>query len=427
MTLLVTSIFILGYLLIALEYRINIDKAATAIFIGVLSWLTLFIGHLALGQSLAPLEAGLMHHLAEAASILFFLLGAMTIVEVIDSYDGFRFVLRLLRVRSLWGFLVLATTLTFFLSATIDNLTTTLVMGSILQRVIPAENRNVRLLALSLIVLASNAGGAWSPLGDVTTTMLWIKGCITEKNIILKIFLPSLVSVAIPLLILGRLLRGAQLEIPTQADSELPKRSSLVIFLVGLGGILAVPAMKIFLGLPPFMGMLLSMAIVWMITELFYQRFKSTIDDPARLRIDSALQVIDTPSLLFFLGILLAVGALSEVGILRGMANFLINKIGNMDVVIYILGLISAIVDNVPLVAIVIEMFPLSTFPTDHRIWEFLAYCVGVGGNLLIIGSAAGVVAMGIEKIEFFWYLKRISWIAFLSYTAGALFYVLLV
>lgn len=426
MTLLVASIFIVGYLLIAFEHRLNVDKAATAILIGVLSWLALFAGHLALGEGLDPLEAALMHHLAEAASILFFLLGAMTIVEVIDSYDGFRFVVRLLRVRSLWGFLVLTTLLTFFLSAVIDNLTTTLVMGSILQRVIPAENRSTRRVALSLIVLVSNAGGAWSPLGDVTTTMLWIKGCVTEKNIILKTFLPSLVSVAIPLFILGRSFRGASLEMPTQTDSGLPKRDSFVIFAVGVGGILAVPVMKIFLGLPPFMGMLLSMAVVWLITELFYQRLRGKVDDPTRLRIDSALQVIDTPSLLFFLGILLAVGALAEVGLLRQVATFLMGSIQNLDLVIYILGLISAVVDNVPLVAIVIEMFPLSAFPTDHRIWEFLAYSAGVGGNLLIIGSAAGVVAMGLEKIEFFWYFRRISWVAFVGYTAGALAYVLL-
>lgn len=427
---LLIGLFIIGYTFIALEHRLHIDKAATAILLGTASWFLLFgIPLLTQGSIPHDIEEGLLHHLAEAASILFFLLGAMTIVEVIDSYDGFQFVLRLLKVRSLWGFLVILVALSFFLSAVIDNLTATLLMVSLLQKAIPSEQRNVRLLGSSLVVLAANSGGAWSPLGDVTTTMLWIKGCITEANIVKRVFLPSLVSVAIPFIVLGRLLRGASIHVDRALESiqeEIPQRVSLTVFIVGIAGILAVPIFKIFFHVPPFLAMLLSMSIVWLLTEILYRRLRKRVDEPVRLRVISALEKIDTPSLLFFLGILLAVGALGQIGVLRWAAQALSETIASLDVVVFLLGILSAIIDNVPLVAAAIEMYPLSEFPTDHRLWEFMAYAAGVGGNLLIIGSAAGVIAMGMEKIEFFWYLKRVSWIAFLGYAAGALTYVLL-
>ena len=425
--------FILGYTLIALEHQIKINKAASAVLTGILSWAFLFGAYGATGT--VHLETSLMHHLSEAASVLFFLLGAMTIVEVIDSYDGFQFIVRLLRVKSLWTFLFIVVFLSFFLSAVIDNLTSTIVMASIFQKVVPRENRSTRLLGISLIVLAANSGGAWSPLGDVTTTMLWIKQRITEVNIIKRTFLPSLVSILVPMLVIGRFLRGTALRQIAERETVVPARVSLIVFVFGIGGILSVPLLKVFLHIPPFAAMLGAMGLVWLVTEILYRRLRKTaIEDPESFRVESALEKIDTPSLLFFLGILLAVGALSEVGLLRDLADFLIRHLAplqlgfmdGMDLVMYLMGILSAIIDNVPLVAVVIEMFPLSEFPTDHRIWEFLAYTAGVGGNLLIIGSAAGVVAMGLENIEFFWYLRRISWLAFIGYTMGALTYLLL-
>lgn len=425
--------FVAGYTLIALEHQVKINKAATAVLTGILSWALLIGGHGAAGT--ADIEASLMHHLSEAASVLFFLLGAMTIVEVIDSYDGFQFIVRLLRVKSLWTFLTIVVFLSFFLSAMIDNLTSTIVMASIFQKVVPRENRSARLLGISLIVLAANSGGAWSPLGDVTTTMLWIKQRITEVNIIKRTFLPSLVSILVPMLVVGRLLRGTALKQVAERETIVPARVSRIVFVFGIGGILSVPLLKVFLHIPPFAAMLGAMGLVWLLTEILYRRLRKTsIEDPESFRVENALEKIDTPSLLFFLGILLAVGALSEVGLLRDLADLLIRHLAplqlgfmdGMDLVVYLMGILSAIIDNVPLVAVVIEMFPLSQFPTDHRIWEFLAYTAGVGGNLLIIGSAAGVVAMGLENIEFFWYLRRISWLAFIGYTMGALTYLLL-
>lgn len=427
MEILIVALFIGGYTLIALEHRLHIDKAATAILIGTTSWLALFGIPLFTQGAVPPhIEESLLHHLSEAASILFFLLGAMTIVEVVDSYDGFQFVMRLLRVRSLWGFLLILVTMSFFLSAVIDNLTTTLLMVSLLQKVLPAENRSARLIGASLVVLAANSGGAWSPLGDVTTTMLWIKGCITEVNIVQRVFLPSLASIVVPFVVLARKLRGASLQVEEISPSEedIPRRVSLVVFLVGIGGILAVPILKIVFHVPPFLAMLLSMGLVWLTTEVFYRRLRRRVDEPMRLRVASALEKVDTPSLLFFLGILLAVGALGEIGALHWSAQALDQHIGNLDLVVFLLGILSAIIDNVPLVAAAIEMYPLEQFPTDHRLWEFMAYAAGVGGNLLIIGSAAGVIAMGMERIEFFWYLRRIAWVAFLGYLLGALLYV---
>jgi len=421
------TLFIAGYAFIALEYRLRIDKAATAILLGTVSWLVLLIFPAFSGSAFPQVEERLFSHVSEIAGILFFLLGAMTIVEVVDSYEGFRFLLDLIRVRSVWGFFGLVTTLTFFLSAVIDNLTATLIMVSLLQKAVPSSQREARLLGASLIVISANSGGAWSPLGDVTTTMLWIRGCITEGFIVQRTFLPSLVSALIPFLVIGRFLRG--ISISAQAPSEnssIPRRVSLVVLILGVGGILSVPLQKYFLHVPPFLAMLLAMGTVWLATEIFYWRLRHQVEEPRHLRVTTALEKIDIPALLFFLGILLAVAALAEVGVLRWAAEALDRTLGSLDWTVFLLGLLSSVVDNVPLVAAAIEMYPLSSYPTDHRLWEFLAYAAGVGGNLLIIGSAAGVVAMGMEKLEFFWYVRRVSWIAFLGYAAGALTYVAL-
>jgi Na+/H+ antiporter NhaD and related arsenite permeases len=298
--------FVAGYTLIALEHQVKINKAATAVLTGILSWALLIGGHGAAGT--ADIEASLMHHLSEAASVLFFLLGAMTIVEVIDSYDGFQFIVRLLRVKSLWTFLTIVVFLSFFLSAVIDNLTATIVMASIFQKVVPRDSRSARLLGISLIVLAANSGGAWSPLGDVTTTMLWIKQRITEVNIIKRTFLPSLVSILVPMLVVGRLLRGTALKQVAERETIVPARVSRIVFVFGIGGILSVPLLKVFLHIPPFAAMLGAMGLVWLLTEILYRRLRKTsIEDPESFRVENALEKIDTPSLLFFLGILLAV------------------------------------------------------------------------------------------------------------------------
>lgn len=421
------SLFLAGYAFIVLEYRLRIDKAATAILLGTVSWLLLLISPGFSGGTLPQAEGRLFHHVGEIAGILFFLLGAMTIVEVVDSYNGFRFLLDLIRVKGGWFFFALVMVLTFFLSAVIDNLTATLIMVSLLQKAVPSEQQEVRWLGASLIVLAANSGGAWSPLGDVTTTTLWIRGCITEASIIQRTFLPSLVSVLVPFFIAGRVLRGVSIQgQPGLGNEAIPRHVSFVVLILGISGILSVPLQKYLLHVPPFLAMLLAMGTVWLVTEIIYWRLRHQVVEPWHLRVTTALEKIDIPALLFFLGILLAVGALAEVGVLRWTAEALDRTLGNLDLVVFLLGLLSAIVDNVPLVAAAIEMYPLSVYPTDHRFWEFLAYAAGVGGNLLIIGSAAGVVAMNMEKIPFFWYLRRISWIAFLGYVAGAFTYMLL-
>ncbi len=421
------SLFIAGYALIALEYRLRIDKAATAILLGTISWLVLLVLPASSGAAFPHAEERLFSHVSEIASILFFLLGAMTIVEVVDSYEGFNFLLGLIQVKRAGRFFAVIAMLSFSLSAFIDNLTATLIMVSLLQKAVPNHQRYARLLGASLIVISANSGGAWSPLGDVTTTMLWIRGCITEFSIVKRTFLPSLVSVLVPLLVIGRFLRGASIQGQALPESSpIPRRVSLVVLILGIGGILSVPLQKYFLHVPPFLAMLLAMGAVWLATEIFYWRLRNQVEEPRHLRVTSALEKIDIPALLFFLGILLAVGALAEIGVLRWAAEALDRTLGSLDWTVFLLGLLSSVVDNVPLVAAAIEMYPLSSYPTDHRLWEFLAYAAGVGGNLLIIGSAAGVVAMGMEKVEFFWYVRRVSWIAFLGYAAGALTYVLL-
>jgi NhaD family Na+/H+ antiporter len=408
--------FVLGYTAIVMEHPLRVNKSATAMLTGVLCWTAL-----ALGSDLDLVGGELAHHLSDIAGILFFLLGAMVIVELIDAHDGFDILTEKIgntsRKRLVWiiGFI------SFFLSAVLDNLTTTIVMVALLRKLI--TERENRLVFAGLVVIAANAGGAWSPIGDVTTTMLWIGGQVTTANIILKTFLPSLVCFLIPAIIISRQMKGMVTK-PVEDDHfKRPAVESKVVLSVGILCLLFVPVFKTITGLPPYMGILFGLSVMWIVTEMMHSDKDER--EKGMFSVNHALRKIDTPSILFFLGILLAVSSLQSAGILASMGHWLDKSVGNLNVISILTGLLSAIVDNVPLVAAVQGTYSLDVYPTDHYFWEFLAYCAGTGGSILIIGSASGVAAMGMEKIRFLWYLKRIGWIALIGYLAGAGVYIL--
>jgi Na+/H+ antiporter NhaD/arsenite permease-like protein len=414
----IVIVFVIGYLAITLEHAIKIDKAATALLTGVLCW-TLYI----LNESDKHLVTHhLMEHLGEISGILFFLLGAMTIVELIDAHDGFQVISDKIKTQNYVTLLWLIGIVTFFLSAILDNLTTTIVMVSMLRKII--DDRERRLLFAGMIVIAANAGGAWSPIGDVTTTMLWIGGQITATNIISQLILPSLICLLLPLLFISRKVKG-RFEMPAKEEKALTNTAfeRNVVLGLGLGILIFVPAFKTLTHLPPFMAMLFGLSVMWIVTEMIHSD-KNT-EDKNFLTVVYALRKIDTPSILFFLGILISVSALQTTGVLQNAAQWLTHAIGNDTIIVIAIGLLSAVVDNVPLVAAAQGMYTMEQYPTDHFFWEFLAYATGTGGSALIIGSAAGVAAMGLEKINFFWYLKRITLMALIGYFAGALVYVL--
>ncbi|HQQ99974.1 MAG TPA: sodium:proton antiporter NhaD [Ferruginibacter sp.] len=414
-------VFILGYAAIAMEHPIRINKAASALVTAALCW---SIYALFSGDAHAVSEH-LTGHLGEVSGILFFLMGAMTIVEIIDAHDGFHLITSRIKTTNKKKLVWIIATLTFFLSAVLDNLTTTIVLVSLLRKIIAEKEE--RLLFSGLVVIAANAGGAWSPIGDVTTTMLWIGGQITAGSIIVQTILPSLVSMIIPVLIISRRMKGtlvrmdAQEEKPVNFNQNAFERN--LVFFVGVGCLLFVPVFKTITHLPPYMGILFGLGLMWMITELIHSGRDE--DEKGVFSVNHALRKIDTPSILFFLGILLSIGVLQATGVLNNLATLMSEKIGNISAITMSIGLLSAIVDNVPLVAAVQGMYPLEQYPTGHYFWEFLAYCSGTGGSVLIIGSAAGVAAMGLEKIEFFWYLKKISWLALIGYLAGAAVFML--
>jgi Na+/H+ antiporter NhaD/arsenite permease-like protein len=363
--------------------------------------------------------------MADIAGILFFLMGAMTIVELIDSHDGFNIITQRIRTKSNRKLLWIISLTTFFLSAVLDNLTTTILMVSLTRKLI--SNERDRWLYTGSIIIAANAGGAWSPMGDVTTTMLWIGQQISPLNIILKLFVPSLTNLLVPLIIMTFLLKSGTLAWQSKNVKTLndiyPFEKNL-IFCSGMFSLLFVPFFKAITGLPPFVGMLLALGFMWGLTEIFHRRKHDKEKDP--LSVVHALRQIDTSTILFFLGILLCISALKSSGILLICANYLTSTLPNQSTTILTIGLFSAIIDNVPLVAAVQGMYPISAFPTDHFLWEFIAYATGSGGSILIIGSAAGIAAMGMEKITFYWYLKRISFIALLGYLAGGFVYIIM-
>jgi Na+/H+ antiporter NhaD/arsenite permease-like protein len=407
--------FVCGYIAIAFEHVIRINKAAIALLTGVFCW-TIYI---VVSQDHHIVAAQLTEHMGEIAGILFFLMGAMTIVELIDMHSGFDVITSRIRVNSKRQLLWVIGILTFFLSAVLDNLTTTIVVISLLTKFTLEQEE--RLLFAGIVVIAANSGGAWSPIGDVTTTMLWIDGRITTGGIILKLFIPSLISAIVPLIIASFMVQGTFCINNDKIESELNQkaiRDRNIVLFFGIGALLFVPVFKTLTHLPPFMGMLFSLGLLWLLTEIIHAN-----KEAAEKRTYSAVHAltrIDMPSVLFFLGILTSISALEVTGLLKSLSLWLDKTIGNVTVINLIIGFASAVVDNVPLVAGAVGIYSIERFAVDHHFWIFLSYCAGVGGSALIIGSAAGIAAMGIAKIEFMWYLKKITPLAVSGYLAGA-------
>ncbi len=419
MSIAIIVIFILGYFAIAFEHNININKAATALVTGVLCW-TVYI---LFTPNKQVVSHQLMEHLGELAGILFFLLGAMTVVELIDAHDGFEVITERIKTKSAIKLLWIIGGLTFFLSAVLDNLTTTIVIVSLLRKLI--DNKEQRLFFVGITVIAANAGGAWSPLGDVTTTMLWIGNQITAGQIIKILFLPSVVCLLLPLIIVSFRLKGVIQPSSKNTNHTLrPKFERTLVFCLGIGILLFVPIFKTVTHLPPFMAILFGLGVLWIATEILHKQKDD--DEKDSLTVARALQRIDTPSILFFLGILISIAALQATGQLTQLAQWLTATVKNETGIVTGIGLLSAVVDNVPLVAAAQGMYSLTQYPTDHFFWEFLAYTTGTGGSALIIGSAAGIAAMGMEKITFVWYLKKISWLALIGFFGGAGVYLLM-
>ena len=439
LTLAIVVVFIMGYLCIALESLTKVNKAPVALLMCVVCW-TLFMvnpsefvlpgmpeltGNAA--GILAHVGESLREHLGETAETLFFLMGAMTIVEVVDTNGGFNFVRDSIQTHSKRGLLWRIAFMTFFLSAILDNLTTSIVMIMVLRKLV--ADKQDRMVYAALVIIAANSGGAFSPIGDVTTIMLWIAGSITTVGVITEILVPSLVSMLVPAFIMQYMLKGklpamaASAEDSTLAFTRVQRR---IIFFLGVGGLMFVPIFRYLTDLPPYMGILLVLGVLWTATEIFHRRMHLG-EDSMSARVIALLRKIDMGTILFFLGILMAVGCLAEIGVLTAMGRGLDSVSGgNHYLVTGIIGVLSSIVDNVPLVAGCMGMYPIAPtgdMAVDGIFWQLLAYCAGVGGSMLIIGSAAGVVVMGLEKITFGWYMKRITWVAFVGYLAGILVY----
>ncbi len=410
-------VFIAGYTAIALEHPLRVGKTAIALLMAVALWVIFSLGEYDITQTVHELS----ENLAEVSQILFFLLGAMTIVEMIDAHKGFKVIIQWIHTKNKVSLLWMTGFATFFLSSILDNLTTSIVMVSLLRKLI--DDKKDRVMFASMVIIAANAGGAWTPIGDVTTTMLWIGDRITSWNIMKALFIPSIVTLSIPLAIESFRLKGTLMvnakKIEEQSKTE---PGGVFVLFLGIGSLIFVPIFKTITHLPPYMGILLGVGIMWMVTDLMHSRH----EERRHLRINEALSRIDISSVLFFLGILLAVGALQSAGILKSLAAGLDHAFADKRLIIYIIGLMSAVIDNVPLVAAGMGMYDVSVFPIDNSLWEMLAFCAGTGGSVLIIGSAAGVVVMGMEKIEFFWYLKRVSLLALIGYSVGFLTYILM-
>jgi Na+/H+ antiporter NhaD/arsenite permease-like protein len=449
---LIILLFIIGYGFIALEHKVNINKTASALLTGILCW-TLFVLSgptdtllgsdvykstmdvlkVELGDNKFSALSGheqfvefvvyqLGHHLNAIAQIIFFLLGAMTIVELVDAHHGFRFITDRIQTKNAKKLLWIICIVTFFLSSVLDNLTTAIVMVSLIRKLIP--DKQMRMFFAGMIIIAANAGGAWTPIGDVTTTMLWIGGQISTVGIMKSLFIPSIVCLIVPLIYLTFTLKGTlgHTHETVQAKHDSVSGGRLMLFL-GIGALVSVPIFKTFTHLPPYMGMLLGLGILWVTSELIHPEMEEA--ERKKYTAAGALMRIDVPSVLFFLGILLAVAALESMLVLQLFAESLSNVFGDNRIIVTLIGLLSAIIDNVPLVAASMGMYSMDMYPQDHMIWEYLAYCAGTGGSILIIGSAAGVAVMGMEKIDFIWYTKKISLIALLGYLGGCAAYLL--
>jgi len=413
------GIFVIAYTAIALEHPLKVNKAASALMGAGMLW-TVYA--LSVGDA-HMVSAQLGESLMSTAQIIFFLMGAMTIVEVVDAHSGFDVITARIKTTRITTLMWLVGFVTFFLSAILDNLTTTIVMISLMRKLL--DKHDDRLFFAGIIVIAANSGGAWSPIGDVTTTMLWIGGQITSLAIIQGVLLPSAVSLLVPLAITAYRLRGREVVAPPRVENGNGLNTTVfernLMFFMGLGVLVAVPAFKSITHLPPFIGILFGLGILWLVGDLVHRRKEDGTKQ--HLTLVHALSRIDMSSIVFFIGILLSVATLEHAHILTSLAKWLDETIGRQDIIVMIIGLASAVVDNVPLVAASMGMYSLTQYPTDHFLWEFLAYCAGTGGSILIIGSAAGVAAMGIEKIHFFWYVRKISGLALLGYLAGAAVY----
>ncbi|MBX7204848.1 MAG: sodium:proton antiporter NhaD [Bacteroidia bacterium] len=443
-------LFSLGYMAIAFEHTIKLNKTASALLTGVFCWTVYAI----YSHEPTPVLNELSHHLSNISGILFFLLGAMTIVELIDAHQGFSVITRLINTRSVSKLFWIVCVTAFFLSAVLDNLTTAIVMVSITRKLI--KNDEHRKVMAGMIIIAANAGGAWSPIGDITTTMLWIGGQITAVNIIKTLLIPSLISLIVPLIIVSYKYRKENTEASSANEDKAYYRQHItgtnLMFFTGIGVLLFVPVFKTITHLPPFVGVLLGLGIVWLVSE-FIHKDKDEEERKPYTAVH-ALSRIDSASILFFLGILLAISALESTHLLAAVSGWMSRTIGNENLIVVAIGLLSAVIDNVPLVAASMGMYPLASpsinteawqyamshqeiiyqghftfnqvtyYLTDARLWEFMAYCAGTGGSVLIIGSAAGVSVMGMEKIDFMWYLKRMSLLALISYFAGTLAYI---
>ena len=432
-------VFIIGYAAIALEHPLKINKTASALLLAVIMWVLFIYGGAdilvsseGLNSFLSETKDGsftdwvthheLLRHLGEISEILFFLLGAMTIVELVDSHEGFRLITDKIKTTNKVKLLWIIGFITFFMSSVLDNLTTSIVMIALLRKLI--DDKHERWFFGGMVIIAANSGGAWSPIGDVTTIMLWIGGHVTTVNIMVKTITASMVSMIVPLAFISMLMKG-NVKRPQRIENKNGKEYTTffernLVFFVGVGALLFVPIFKTITHLPPYIGMLGGLAILWIVTEILHH--SKNDEDKSHLTVAGVIRKVDTPSILFFLGILIAVAALQSVGHLNLLAQILDKHVGNLYVINVIIGLLSAVVDNVPLVAGAMGMYQ-NTFVPDHYFWEMLAYCAGTGGSVLIIGSAAGVAVMGMEKIDFIWYLRKISLWALIGYLAGAATY----
>ena len=443
-TILIIVVFVIGYLMIALEHPLHIDKTAPALMIGVLTWAIFSLGTIYGGYEInweetfdtlgilfhageEPyhyVESLLGHFLIEISYIIFFLMGAMTIVELVDIHDGFHIITSKIKTSNKKKVLWIISILTFFLSAVLDNLTTSIVMVSLLRKLI--DDRETRLYFAGMVIISANAGGAWSPIGDITTTMLWIGDQITVLPTVRDLIIPSLVCMFVPLIFLSqhRIMKGDFPKAETITAHKTTQFERTLILTLGVSCLLFVPVFKTVTHLPPYVGMLFGLSVLWFTTEIIHK--SKSHEEKSRFSVFHALEKIDTPSILFFLGILSAVATLESIGVLHELAHWLDHTINNNTIVVLIIGVLSAIVDNVPLVAASMGMYPIDAagdFAQDGFFWQFVAYCAGTGGSMLIIGSAAGVAVMGIERIDFIWYLKKFCLLAFVGYIAGALTY----
>ncbi|MCI5052003.1 MAG: sodium:proton antiporter NhaD [Simkaniaceae bacterium] len=415
--LLIIAVFVLGYLAIIFEFHIKVNKTAVAIFIAVICWMIYFVSDMD-ANKVHLTELG--HYLSDISQILFFLMGAMTLVELIDTHKGFNTVIRLIRTRKKRLVLVIIAILSFFLSSVLDNLTTSILMVSILRKLVP--HRKERFILCCMVVIAANAGGAWTPIGDVTTTMLWINGQVSTFGVIKAIFVPSVVAMLLPLGIYAFQLSGEYSMPESNLAEEEPEPGATLVFVLGVASLIFVPVFKWLTGMPPFMGVLIGLSVLWLVTDVLHYKYEHR----QHLRIPVVLTRIDTSAILFFLGILLAIDALTAANILEQVARWLDAHVRNDVEIATAIGLLSAIVDNVPLVAATMGMYDIAQYPIDSQLWLITAFTAGTGGSILIIGSSAGVAIMGIEKIDFIAYMKKAALPALVGYFGGIAVYLLL-